>query len=66
MSKDVASSGRIILPKKQTVDPKELARPTGAAPLHRKLPPAPGRVERQTVVPEDEILPRPSPASSRK
>ena len=66
MSKDVASSGRIILPKGHTVDPKELARPTGASPLQRKLPPAPGRVERQAVVPEDEILPRPSPATTRE
>jgi hypothetical protein len=59
MTKDVASSVRIILPKKQTVDPKELARETGTEQRHRKLPPEPGRADRPTFVPDDEVLPRP-------
>jgi hypothetical protein len=58
MAKDVASGEKIIMPKSQVVDPRELARRIPTCPPQRKLPPEPGSTPRQTYIPDDEILPR--------
>lgn len=61
MTKDDVTSDRVILPKRQIVDPKELARHhpmRQQQQQQRKLPPEPGRTPRGTCVPDDEILPR--------
>lgn len=66
MTKDDVRSDRIILPKKQIVDPRELARRHPVSQPERKLPPEPGRTPRGSHVPKDEVLPCRPPEPTRK
>ena len=65
MARCVATADRVTLPKKRTVDPRELGRESPAGQPHRKLPPEPGRTPRPSFVPDDEILPN-QPSEPRR